>query len=85
MRRLKRLCSPIVDEGLGQFFENFRSQAPLKVANTQHPARLALALHSFNWPDVDAPMLSAAGSALLGAMPRSDIYRPADVQADFYS
>ena len=78
----KKLCAPIVDKGLGHFFEGPRSQASLKVASTRHPARLALALHSLNWPDVEAPTLSAAGSALLSEMPRSDICRPADVHAE---
>ena len=75
------MCTPLEECGLGTLFEELRSQASLKVAGQQFPARLALARHSFNWPDFDAPMLSAAGSALLGEMPRSDIYRAAEVQA----
>ena len=51
----QKLCAPIVDGCLGQFFESFRSQALSELANTQQPARSAFALYSFTWPGVDRP------------------------------
>ena len=66
MRLIKKLCAPIVDGGLAQFFENSRSQANSQTLSTQHdqPSH-CIASTGLAWT---APTLSTAGRALLGAV-----------------
>ena len=42
---------------------------------------MALTMACLSWPDLDLPMLSMAGSSLLGQMPCSGIFRPANVES----
>ena len=81
LRKLKRLVSEGEHAGLRDHFEAHRSSTSRAIAAHQEPARVALTMASLSWPDLDLPMLSMAGSSLLGQMPCSGIFRPSNVES----
>ena len=81
LRKLKRLVSEGERAGLRDYFEAHRSSTSRAIAAHQEPARVALTMASLSWPDLGLPVLSMAGSSLLGQMPCSGIFRPANVES----
>ena len=81
LRKLKRLVSEGERAGLRDHFEAHRSSTSRATAAHQEPARVALTMASLSWPDLDLFVLSMAGCSLLGQMPCSGIFRPANVDS----
>ena len=77
LRKLKGHLKRV--KGLGAFYGPLRSQSSLLTCPSASPENMDAIARSMAWPDLEVPWMAVVGSPVVGDLPKTGIFREAEV------
>ena len=77
LRKLKGYLKRV--KGLGAFYGPLRSQSSLLTCPRASPENMDAIARSMAWPDLEVPWMAVVGSPVVGDLPKTGIFREAEV------